>query len=620
MCAILDCGAQYGKVIDRRVRELRVQSHILPLETPSEKLKEYGAIIISGGPQSVYGPDAPKYNKDLFEIGKPILGICYGMQLMNHVHGGAVEKLDQREDGQFVVTVNQSCALFEGIGKETEVLLTHGDSVSKVAEGFEVAATAKDSGIVAGISNASQSMYGLQFHPEVDLSVQGTAMLRNFLFKVAKFSGNFSIENRRVDAIREIQEQVGSHKVLVLVSGGVDSSVCAALLQAALPTDQIYALHVNQGFMRQNESEDVAKALRAVGINLTVVDASQTFYSATTMNEGKESDRLDSTLQPEVKRKIIGDTFMKVSEAEVGKMGLKFEEVVLAQGTLRPDLIESANEMASSNASVIKTHHNDTQLVRSLRTAGRIIEPLRDYHKDEVRELGTELGLPKALVWRQPFPGPGLAIRIICADKPFVGAHDEEVVERISAFATATTQLTLLPCRTVGVQGDARTYSNLVALSSDGEPDFSSMMSLAKVIPKKVHHVNRVVYVFGDKIQTSRLLDITPTRLTPDVIAQLQQADHIVTELLFKHNLVRKLSQVPVILFPVSFGQTGARGICIRTFLTSDFMTGVPALPGRDIALEVLQEMVDQILRTVPGIARVCYDLTPKPPATTEWE
>jgi len=617
---ILDCGAQYGKVIDRRVRELCVHSDIMPLDTDLEKLKGYKAIIISGGPQSVYGEEAPKYNPGIFKLGLPIFGICYGMQLIAHVKGGEIKKKDVREDGQFFVKVFEECPLFKGCGDKTEVLLTHGDSIQlPLPAGLDVVATT-ESGIVAAIADVKNQVYGVQFHPEVDLTIEGTKMFSNFLFEVCKLKPSFTPSCRKEAAIKEIREAVGDAKVLCLVSGGVDSSVCAALLQAAIPAERIFAIHVDLGFMRLNESAKVKAALEAVGVPLKVVNAEFEFMNATTTVNGVQTDTLKSTLNPEHKRKIIGDTYMRVAEKEVQALGLKVDEVFLAQGTLRPDLIESASILASSNATVIKTHHNDTQLVRELRAKGRIIEPLKNYHKDEVRALGADLGLPRHLVWRQPFPGPGLAIRIICAEEPFTLPSDEATIKKLAAYNTSSIHTTLLPCRTVGVQGDARSYSNLVALTSSGTRDWSELMRIAKEIPKKIHSVNRVVYAFGEKLEEGRLLGITPTRLGPEVVKQLQHADEIVNGILLKHDLISSLSQVPVVLFPVHFGQEGARSICIRTFITNDFMTGVPAIPGKQMPMEALEAMVAAILKEVPGIARVCYDLTAKPPATTEWE
>eukprot|EP00501_MAST-03F_sp_TOSAG23-6_P001621 GSMAST32.ASY1.ANO1.1688.1 assembled CDS len=437
------------------------------------------------------------------------------MQLLNKVHGGST------------------------------VLLTHGDSVSMVAPGFRCVGKSS-SGIVSAIDSFEKKMYGVQFHPEVDLTVHGKEMFSNFLFKVAGFSGNFTMVSRKDAAIKLIRETVGDASVLTLVSGGVDSTVCTALLREALPHEKIFALHLDSGFMRKNESSNVKLALEAIGVNLKVVDATETFANATTEIRGKKTKRLS-------KRKIIGDTFMTISDVEARRFGLDPKKCFLAQGTLRPDLIESASKIASGsgNAHCIKTHHNDTQLVRALREQGRIIEPLKDYHKDEVRALGMDLGLSESLVWRQPFPGPvqhGLAIRIIYdTNGPIkIAKKLQKVVETVcSRFSTSQTftenkikrqktlpssvtdvQAILLPCRSVGVQGDCRSYKSLCALSC----------------------------------------------------------------------------------------------IAIRTFITRDFMTGLPAQPGKDIQIAIIEEMARRILTEVEGIGRVTYDLTSKPPATTEWE
>lgn len=612
--AILDAGAQYGKVIDRRIRELGVESELLPFDTSAEELKAYQAIILSGGPESVYSPSAPAFDKKLFELGTPILGICYGMQLINSVMGGTVQKKDRREDGSCVIVVDPHSQLFTGLDVRQEVLMSHGDTVDQVGEGFEV--VADSDGLIAAIQYPEKKMYGVQFHPEVDLTKHGSKILANFLFEVVKAEKNFTISDRKADAVKHIQQKVGDSQVLVLVSGGVDSAVCAALLREALTPEQIIALHIDHGFMRKDESAKVVTALNAVGLNVISVDASATFAQATTVIQGQETAALSVITSPEEKRKIIGDTFVKVTEQELAKLHLDLDRVFLVQGTLRPDLIESASSLASKKADVIKTHHNDTQLIRELRERGRVIEPLSEYHKDEVRELGAQLGLPSELVWRQPFPGPGLAIRVLCADEPFITDTFAQVDTALQNFATDEMSTALLPVRTVGVQGDGRTYSYLAALS--GEADWENLFEVAKRIPRQVHQVNRVVYVFGEPVK-SIPLRITPTHLTKAVVDQLRDADNIVNQVLLKYDLIRSLSQVPVVLFPIDFGEEDKRSIAIRTFITNDFMTGVPALPGRDIPLAALEEMVQRILED-QSISRVVYDLTAKPPGTTEWE
>ncbi len=613
--AILDAGAQYGKVIDRRIRELKVESVLLPMNTPAEELKKYRAIIISGGPESVYGEKAPKFDPGLFHLDIPILGICYGMQLITLQMGGKVEKKDTREDGPFTIQVENDSLLFDGLEKEQQVLLTHGDTVDLAAPDFRVIAMSGE--LIAGIEHPAKKLYGVQFHPEVDLTINGKQIYANFLFKIAGFDASYTMEDREQQAVKHIREKIGSSYALVLVSGGVDSTVSAALVTKALGKEKVFALHIDSGFMRKNESALVKQALEKFGLNLRVVDASQTFMNATTTINGQETKKLNQTTNPEEKRKIIGDTFIRVAEQALSEMDIPRDNIFLVQGSLRPDLIESASSSVSKVAEVIKTHHNDTALVRALRDQNKIVEPLADYHKDEVRELGAMLGLPDELVWRQPFPGPGLAIRILCAEEPYITDDFSSMNAQLAEFGAGKYAATLLPIRTVGVQGDGRSYSYLAGLT--GEANWPELETIARAIPKKMHKVNRIVYLFGEKIP-SPVQEITPTKLSPETVKQLQHADSIVNEILFKNNLTKSISQVPVILFPVSFGIEGNRSIGIRTIITKDFMTGVPALPGRDIPLTVLDEMVTRILKEVPGISRVAYDLTSKPPGTTEWE
>eukprot|EP00126_Sphaerothecum_destruens_P010200 Sdes_comp20689_c1_seq1m16225 len=676
---ILDAGAQYGKVIDRKVRELKVKSDILPLQTSAQEIKEkkYKAIIISGGPSSCYSLDAPKCDVEIFSLGIPILGICYGMQLMNSTFGGTVEKKSQREDGQELIQVEAKSLFFSGLEDTQKVLLTHGDSIEVVATGFQV--IARSGNLVAAIENVQKRLIGVQFHPEVDLTSHGMEMFHNFLFKYAQCEGLFCIEDRETKALREIREFVGAKQVLVLVSGGVDSTVCAALLHRALGPDRVHAIHIDNGFMRWKESEIVETSLQNLGLPLRVVDASQTFYSATTKivdrKTGKSyfTGRLDSVVEPEEKRKIIGDTFMHVANQAIQNLNLSPDQVFLAQGTLRPDLIESASSLASSKADAIKTHHNDTELVRMLRDQGRVIEPLKDYHKDEVRLLGKLLGLHDDLVLRQPFPGPGLAVRVICTKKPHIcddfqytncvlhhlgnfsmmGSTSAPQTESaffhpkfsLPAFSETLLKIagspsklsfladicgkvtsTLLPIKTVGVQGDGRTYSYVAALFCQEQNlekiPWNCLFQLAKLIPKLCHNINRVVFVFGTPI-CGPICNITPTTCTKDVLSKLQLADKIVNETLLEYQLTLSLSQVPVICVPIDFQNQSSDGklhsIAIRTFITSDFMTGVPAVPGDKFPVKGLLQCVNKISQ-LEGVSRVMYDLTAKPPGTTEWE
>lgn len=559
----------------------------------------------------------------------------------------------------------QAQPFFRGLDQEENVLLTHGDSVDNVAPGFRI--IAKSGNLVAGIENESKRLYGLQFHPEVDLTEHGVKIMRNFLYEIAGCCGTFTMEGRMQSCLQHIKHTVGSMKVLALVSGGVDSTVCAALLNKALDPDQVVAVHIDNGFMRKNESASVEESLKFLGLRLKAVNAALQFYNSTTIIPGRKDQRgvkkqltkpLNMTVHPEEKRKIIGDTFMKVADEVIKELKLDVNSTFLAQGTLRPDLIESASTLASGKADAIKTHHNDTEVVRALREKGRVVEPLKDFHKDEVRQLGAELGLPVEIVHRHPFPGPGLAIRVICGDEIYQGndAGDTNIIlGQIVDFAAAVrkphsllsrvksssteeerqvlTQITskykigatLLPIKSVGVQGDCRSYSYVVALSSNDTPDWESLMFLAKLIPRVCHNINRVCWTFGKRIRY-QIQDVTSTFLSMSVLSTLRQADHVAHSVLQAHGCVNKISQMPIVLIPIHFDRdpidhipSCQRSVVIRTFITNDFMTGIPATPGKHLALEVVNDMVENI-KKVPGISRVLYDLTAKPPGTTEWE
>jgi len=509
MVIVLDFGGQYNQLIARRVRECGVYCEVKPYTTPLDELKKMDPIgfIFTGGPNSVYLEDSPHVEPEIFRMGVPVLGICYGCQLMAYTLGGKVTAAQDdsaREYGKTETFYDPSCPLFKGLPAQGISWMSHGDYMEKVPDGFVLAAHSKACPNVA-IADVKRGFYGVQYHPEVNHTENGVQMIRNFLYEVCGAKGDWTMGDYKHTAVAAIREKVGNGKVLLALSGGVDSSVCAALLAEAVG-GQLTCVFVDHGLMRKNEGDEVEAAFQPWAMNFIRVDAEARFLG-----------RLAGVTEPERKRKIIGEEFIRVFEEEARKIGtVDF----LAQGTIYPDVIESG----SGDAAVIKSHHNVGGLPDYV-DFKEIIEPLRLLFKDEVRQLGRELGLPEYLVSRQPFPGPGLAIRVIgdltkekldtLRDADAI--YREEIANAGLAGSISQYFAVLTNTRSVGVMGDGRTYDYTLAL---------------------------------------------------------------------------------------------------RAVTTSDFMTADWAR----IPYEVLDRISTRIVNQVPGINRICYDITSKPPATIEWE
>ena len=612
--AILDCGGQYTKVIDRKVREMSVKSDIFPISVSAVELQGYQGIVLSGGPGSVWAEHSLEFDPGIFDLKVPVLGICYGMQLINKHFGGVVLPGLKTEYGEIEIEVDTDCPLFEGLETRQEVLMSHGDSVKEPAPGFLVGARSEE--IFAAIYHPDLKIYGVQFHPEVDLTVNGRRILENFLRKICGLQGNYLLDDRIQTAIEKIREKVKDEKILVLVSGGVDSAVSAALLVKALNPENVYAIHIDHGFMRKNESDLVCDNLRRMGLkHLIRENAATDFFNSVIEVNGKKIGPLTEVVDPEEKRNIIGEVFIKVVKRTATGLDLDFDKTFWAQGTLRPDLIESGNPDVSGYAHKIKTHHNDVDIVRRARDKGLVIETNWDWHKDEVRQVARALGIEESIASRQPFPGPGLSIRVICNDgseklSSTQEQHFQEVFKKLTSFYHGQA----LPIKSVGVQGDCRSYRYLALVAGKGmELDWNEVYRIGTNLPNQVDFVNRVAYCLN-RPQLPRELPTRRMYLNQETVGLLRELDHVVVEKLNR----KPISQVFAVLLPV--GSDKHYSVAIRTIITSDFMTGRPAAIGKDVAKEVLFELVEEIEKGFPEIDLILYDVTSKPPATVEWQ
>jgi GMP synthase (glutamine-hydrolysing) len=575
---VLDAGGQYCHLIARKVRDLGVYAEVRPSETRAADLAGAKGIIISGGPASVYDPESPTADPAIFSTGQAVLGICYGQQLMAYLLGGTVTRGEKGEYGLATLALDEVAdPLFAGLAGRQQIWMSHRDVVTAPPAGFTVVGRT-DTCAVAAIAAPECKLYGLQFHPEVVHTLRGREYLRNFVFGVCGCVQDWEPRGRVPMLEQEIRDTVGGRSVFFFVSGGVDSSVAYTLCTRALGRGRVRGVYVDTGLMREGETDFVSR------LGVTVEQAGDRFLGA-----------LAGVTDPERKRHIIGEEFVRVQERIIEARHIFEENWILGQGTIYPDTIESGG---TAKAAVIKTHHNRVAGIQKLMESGRIVEPLKSFYKDEVREVGRELGLPAELLERHPFPGPGLAIRCLCAES--------------DASVCATADGYVIPVHSVGVQGDSRSYAPVLAIGAiDGHAALDHERATALI--NRLSQVNRVIAAVATRAPLAEMR-VRASSLTPERIDLLRRADAIVRRISHSSGFDGAVWQFPVILIPLGAG-VASDSVVLRPVDSVDGMTARSVTMPPDLLNHLCQELM-----AIPEIAGVFYDLTHKPPATIEWE
>jgi GMP synthase (glutamine-hydrolysing) len=596
--AIIDLGGQYCHLIARRLRDLAVDSEIFPPAVPAEVLSHYAGVILSGGPQSVYDPDAVTIDERILRLDVPMLGICYGHQLLAKLLGGEVA----RQDGEYgfaQLTTTTGDTLFHDTPPAQQVWMSHSDAVRTLPPGL-ITLAATNRCTCAAFAHSSKPLFGLQFHPEVAHTEYGPKILENFVRSVCRIGDGGAATSKVPVLCERIRQAAAGKSVFFLVSGGVDSTVAFALCGRALPKERVLGLYVDNGLMRQGETDELRGNLAKLGLadQIRIWDASEVFLKA-----------LEGKIDPEQKRQIIGRLFVEIQAQAMHQFGIDPDHWLLGQGTIYPDTIESGGD--SGRAALIKTHHNRCDEIRELIRQGKVIEPLAEFYKDEVRALGRELGLSAHLTGRWPFPGPGLAIRCLCTQTERAAAPLSQ--EIAADLARDGFEGMLIALRTVGVQGDARTYRMVVALKQrDDRIDYETLQTLSSALCNQNAAANRVILLLGSN---QSLIDarIVPATITRERLKLLRQADFIARSEIERVNLAGTVWQFPVVMAPIAF--ENGESIILRPVNSVDGMTASFArLPA-----SLLRTISGKIMK-LPGVDAVFLDVTNKPPATIEWE
>jgi len=600
--AVIDFGGQYAHLIATKVRRHGVLAEIRQPEDPIEAFEAYKGIIISGSPSLASHGEDSDYTREIYDLDMPIIGFCFGHQEIAKHYGGKVIH-GGRQWGRADLHITGEHPIFSGLETVEQVFMSHYDSVAEVGPTFEEYGYSKSADgspdhRYAAIGSEQLRRYGFQFHPEVDDTVNGDRMISNFLFEICGCERTWSMEAYIAEQTEAIRHQVGEESVFLLASGGVDSTVAAVLLGKALGPDRLHLLHIDNGFMRRNESAEVLQLFRDLGVgeNLHFVDATDRFLG-----------NLEGVTEPEAKRRIIGDTFIDVFQDKARELDI--EHHLLGQGTIYPDTIETGG---TKRADTIKTHHNRVPIIEAMIEEGKVVEPLAELYKVEVRELGETLGIPHEMIWRHPFPGPGLGVRLLCndgtADRTGFDTIEPELSEVAARFDL---DALALPLRSVGVKADLRAYEHPVLLS--GPAPWARLIEATAVITADVPGINRCVWNLGAR--PPRSAEPIEAYATRERLDTLREADWLVMEGLRRHGLYETVWQCPTVLLPIDLDDSGGEMVIIRPVASQRAMTAR--------AVELPKALLDELRRDIlalPGVTGLGLDITSKPPGTIEWE